>query len=130
MKFDLSRQGPLTVARLEGAPEEGDFHLLFDALAADAAWQPGQPLLVDKTQYDTSGLTVADVYDIARVGTDRADVVGSSRIAIVVARDLEFGMNRMFMAFVKWAARTDVFRDRAQAEAWLDEGESATRRAG
>lgn len=119
MKFDLSRHGSLVVARLEGAPEPGDFERLLDGLEAHPDWRPGKPMLVDKTGYDTSRMTVGDVYDIAEVCTRRSAVVGASRVAILVQRDLEYGMNRMFLAFVQWEADADVFRDRARAEAWV-----------
>lgn len=119
MKFELDRRAPVTTVSLEGAPEPGDFARLLDALEKDPEWRPGRSLLVDKTGYDTSGMTVGDVHDIASVCTERAAVLGPSRIAILVARDLEFGMSRMFLAFVKWAADADVFRDRERAETWL-----------
>ncbi len=45
---------------------------------------------------------------------------GDIRTVFVVARDLEFGLVRMFEAFRETAgARTAVFRDKEQALAWL-----------
>jgi len=92
-----------------------------DAVLEYKTWTPGTPVLVDQTKLDASLLTVNDVQKIAALcGTHRKEA-GSSKLAMLVARDLEFGMNRMWSVFVEdeWDVDVEVFKSKEQAVAWL-----------
>jgi len=103
----------------EAVPDE--FDELWDALFVHDGWKHGVSLLVDETGFDSSSLSVEDVRAIADICAKRGAELGPARIAIFVARDLEYGMNRMWMAFVegKWGAIPELFRSRGEAIAWL-----------
>ncbi len=119
MEYSFSTDAGFAEVHLTGQSEPGCFREIFDALEENASWRPGMPLLIDKTEYDTSRLTVGDVHVIARTCSDRKDIVGRSRIAVLVARDIEYGMNRMFEVFVRWDADFGLFREREAAVDWV-----------
>ena len=67
-------------------------------------------------QFTLSSSEVRAVAEFAKLNSPFSDL----RMAFVVARDLEFGLIRMFEVFRdNGKARTAVFRDRQEALAWL-----------
>ena len=100
--------GPLT---LEGIRE-----------AAAAVWRevegPRIHMLWDlrDAQFRLSASEVRALAEFAKLHSPFSDL----RMAFVVARDLEFGLIRMFEVFRdNGSARTSVFRDRQDALGWL-----------
>jgi len=49
------------------------------------------------------------------------DQLGKTKLALLVARDLEFGLAKMWQVFVdeKWDVISRVFRSRDEAITWL-----------
>jgi hypothetical protein len=68
-------------------------------------------------------LQPSDMHAIAREVTDRAEKRGAGRVALVMAREVDFGLARMYElmsdGLVPLSIR--VFRDLGEAEAWLTE---------
>jgi len=91
------------------------------AVLEHESWTPGTPTLVDQTELDAGTLTINEVRALATQCGARREEAGSSRLAILVARDLEFGMNRMWGVFVEdqWDVVLGVFRSKEEAVAWL-----------
>jgi hypothetical protein len=112
--FEIKISGP---AKLEIYAE------FLDAVLEHEEWRPGSPLLVDETDLDTSPLTIGEVQEIAEMCAQRSAKIGKSKCALVVSRNLEFGMVRMWGAFVdgKWDVQPNLFRSRDEAIAWLAE---------
>jgi hypothetical protein len=92
-------------------------------LIAHAKWRPGGSVLVDHTELNAGPLTLAQIRAIAALAGQSREQVGTTRIAHLVARDLEFGLVRMWESFVsnQWDARLMCFRSRDEAVAWLKE---------
>lgn len=78
--------------------------------------------LVDLTDVTELHVTAADMRIIAQASKRTAKFMPRGAVAIVAPRDYIFGMARMWESLVDedgWTTR--VFRDRAEAEAWLRE---------
>jgi hypothetical protein len=92
-----------------------------DTLLARDDWKPGTPILVDEIAMDASKATVDSVKASAGACTRRRAEFGKARMAILVERDLEFGMNRMWMALTsdEWDVHANVFRTREEAIEWI-----------
>ena len=121
MDFTLRYSGGLIEIKISGAANPMMYSDALDALFIQDKWKPGTPILLDETEMDASLLTVNDVRTIAEICIRRSTEFGPARCAIFVSRDLEYGMNRMWMVFVegKWEVVVDLFRSRDEAIAWL-----------
>lgn len=96
----------------------------FDYLITHKQWKPGSLVLSDETNLEIGHLTRNDLEEIATVCGERRTAIGSARFAAVVPKDLLFGMNRMFQAYVDpyWDAAICAFRSRDEALTWLFSG--------
>jgi len=94
----------------------------FDALAKDETLLPSLDLLLDLSAQETAP-DGAQVRQLAnRLAAIRADLAWG-RCAIVVSRDVLFGIARMFGVYTDEAfVETQVFRDPAAARDWLAGG--------
>jgi hypothetical protein len=121
LNFSIVHQRGYLEVKLSGRPTPAAFDEYFDALLAHDDWEPGMSVLTDETNLDGSTITVREVKDIAERCARRKSELGSVRTAILVARDLEYGMNRMWAVFVegKWNVEVALFRSRDEALAWL-----------
>lgn len=81
------------------------------------------PYLFDHSDLDSGPLTVNDVRSIADACLDFREQFGFSRLALLLRRDLEFGLARMWGVFMegRWDATVGIFRSRDDAVAWLRE---------
>jgi hypothetical protein len=79
--------------------------------------------IVDHTGAERVDYTTADLHKLARLDHALAPYTREGiAVAIVAPRDLEFGLSRMWQAFVQdngWD--TMVFRSRERAEEWVRE---------
>ena len=121
MNFNLTARSSFVEVTDTGRPETRDYHRFFDLLKSFAGWVPGRNLLIDDTHLDVSRMTGQDIRDAIFVTELRADVFGSSKIAIYTPNDLEFGFNRMWQSWVDEVIDADsrVYRSREQAVGWL-----------
>lgn len=121
MQFTIEHRENHFLLTVTGAINTGAMVDMITSLLAHDAWQPGTPVLVDESAMDASEATVTNVREIAQACSQGSEQLGRARIAIVVARDMEYGMNRMWMAFVdgKWQVQCNVFRSEEDARAWI-----------
>lgn len=88
-------------------------------------YRPGMPQLWDAVQADLSRLTRADFRSIARAAKDSGSSTRRTRVAVLVVREVDFGVARMFEMTEgsDLLPAIQVFRDPAAAMDWLGEGE-------
>ena len=101
----------------------------FDALEREQGRPPHLDVLLDLTE-QTNLPTAQQIQAAAsRIGMAKW-MIDFRACAIVVSRDALFGMLRMFEVFAHpHFERLRVFRDSAEARAWLDKGDSPSRAA-
>jgi len=121
MKFTIEHCDNHFVLTVTGAIDPDALVEMITSLLAHEAWKPDTPVLVDESGMDASDASVASVRDIAHACSKGREQFGQARIAILVARDMEYGMNRMWMSFVdgKWDAECNVFRSEKDARIWI-----------
>jgi hypothetical protein len=88
-------------------------------------WEKDGAIFIDHSDLNSDPLTVGEIYSIAgEVGRVR-ERFGRARVAFLVARDLEFGMLRMWDAIAsdKWDGISRSFRSRTEAISWLKSNE-------
>jgi hypothetical protein len=121
MDFTIKTRDGFLELVLTGSTEVSVFAESFDALTSRADWNPGARILVNETGMSAESTTIQEVREIALVCVQRKERFGSARGAILVSRELEYGLNRMWDVFVedKWDVETALFRSRDEAVAWL-----------
>jgi hypothetical protein len=104
-----------------GPADHNKYARLMDSLFAHEKWKPGTPILIDEIALDASEISVAEVSTIAEECGRRRSEFGEARMALLVARELEFGMNRMWSVFVedKCDVIINVLYSRQEAIDWL-----------
>jgi hypothetical protein len=92
-------------------------------LLADSRWSPGMRELADVRAIDRLEVTAVGVRRMAGHDAAVGPAIRSYRLAIVVPRDEVYGMARMYQMLTESAVpHVGVFRDLAEAEAWLAAG--------
>jgi hypothetical protein len=123
MEFELTWVDPsLVVCRMSGPASAEGYEQLLRARTSSPEFGPGTKVLMDVTDLDVSGVTAAEMEEIADL---RARFTGQSeaRAALVVGRDspLRYGLGRMFQGFLTARREIDVrvFETFDEAMAWL-----------
>lgn len=108
---------PIIRIHLEEPYGDAAVDALFRAVLADPAFRPGLDLLVEVPVGRNPSAEA--IRERAKLLAELSPRLGR-RLALVVERDVDFGLGRMFGSFVDEAGLdVRVFRDAAEAEAWL-----------
>lgn len=98
-----------------------DFLSLLDAVLASRHWRPGKRVLVDCRQADFSLVLVVEVHSLVKAFRQLDAQIGRSRMAVVVASAVEYGLARMFEQLLHGQVKleTIVTFSIDEARAWL-----------
>ena len=121
MDFELHYRDGIFEVVTHGDAEVVKFREYLDRTASHEHWSPGAPVLHDHSDLNSGPLTVGDVARIADYCAASRNDFGRSKVAVVLSRDLEYGLARMWGALVdgKWDAIPNLFRSRDEAVLWL-----------
>ena len=121
LEYNLTYHDGFFEGTTSGDAEADQFGELLDLMLAHAEWKPGTPYLHDHTDLNAGPLTVDDVGRVAQLCADRRADLGAGKCALIMVRDLEFGLARMWGSLVedKWDVEANIFRTREEAIAWL-----------
>jgi hypothetical protein len=98
-----------------------EVHADMEQMAADPLYRPTMPGLVDLRGV-TRLLTTDEISQLAETIRSSPKVVAQTRRALLVGSDLSFGMYRMFESLASGGSVDyRVFRDEAEARAWVEE---------
>lgn len=94
-----------------------------DDIVAHAQWRPGLNVLLDHRRLDIDAITVEDIDRISAHFQKIGPQLGDGRIALVMGRDIDFGIARAWelvtRKYVDMAI--GVFRSIEEARTWLDQ---------
>ena len=87
-------------------------------------WHPGDNILVDHRALDLSGIQSSGIEAVSVYFISIAHKMGNGRLAIVLARDIDFGIARAWELITEHDVEMaiHVFRNMAEAEKWLTKG--------
>jgi hypothetical protein len=107
---------------VSGLPTAAEFAKLNEQLLSDSRFRTGITMLVDCTALDTSGMSDEDVQELTEPMVQRDWHFPPSAVAIIAPSDRVFESARSYRAHLGGSrSRRQVFRTRADAEAWLEE---------
>lgn len=123
MRYEIFRFDGFLEVRTYGDAELQGFKDFLIAVFAHEYWHPGGALLINHSELNSAPLTIDNLRALAFFIETLQAQIGQAKIAILVARDLEYGIGRMWEALVpeeKEYAR-ELFRSRDEAISWLVE---------
>ena len=122
MHFNIKYIDGIFEAKLYGDGDLQGYSGLLEELFDHPEWKPNSPIMFDETELNFRIMTVEDVQAIAHLCLLYKKQFGNAKVAILVARDLEFGMNRMWQTF-KDSIDSDIsekiFKSKSEAKSWL-----------
>ena len=121
VEFIVDYHHGLFEIKTSGDAEVDKFRDILESLVTHESWKPGTPFLVDHSHLDAAPLTTDDMIKIVGFNRQFRAELGKAKCAHVLARDLEFGLGRMWEAFVEneWDVSERLFKSRDDAIAWL-----------
>ncbi len=121
MEYDIQIGNGILQVISRGSADAPTFRKCLDDAFGHAQWKQGMSYLFDHSNLDSAPLTIEDVQRIAKDCLHYKDEFGESRLAVVLRRDLEFGLARMWSFFVdgRWDANVGLYRSRDDAMHWL-----------
>jgi hypothetical protein len=124
--MSISREwDPLTLVWRIKPGESFDFSQLSD-LVNEPDWKGARRYLWDLRNLEQGPESATEIRGAAGLVERSQELWAGSRVAVVVSRDLDFGLTRMFSAFAEEiSVEYHAFRDEASALAWLGDAPEA-----
>jgi hypothetical protein len=111
----------LVVNTIQGRFSFDDYHTLMESILNDPHFMPGMHMFWDftvSTLVDFSGDDLGAIKDYIHRNRKRRGK--DYRVAFLVHKEVDFGLSRMYqMISEDLPVQMEVFKDRAQAEAWI-----------
>ena len=106
-----------TTGHIDVSGIKGSLH----AVVGDEAWHPGMNLIVDYTESSTVELNTEKIGEISKLVKTHKENLGSGKMAIVMASDLDYGYARMFQLLTEdyIDKEINVYRDSESAIKWI-----------
>ena len=123
MKFEMHYHDGFFELKKYGDAELGKIKEALDLLVGHEKWKPGNLILMDYSETNGAALSVTEIKYIAANYVRLRAEFGRARMAILVSRDVGYGLFRMWQVFVasKWDVVNQIFRSRDEAISWLKE---------
>jgi hypothetical protein len=121
MKFELSSREGFFEVKTYGDAEPGGIKESINSMLAHEKWKPGTSFLIDHSELNFGHLTINEIHAIASACVRLRAELGQARCATLAPRDEQYGLVRMWEAFIdgKWDVIHQAFRSRDEAVSWL-----------
>src|SRR5438105_3100936 len=117
--YDIRAHEPLVECTFTGPVAPADCLRVIDEIFAGPRYRQDYPCLVDNRAI-AGAFSRADIDQVVpTVVRALAAMTARPRVAILVSRDVQYGLGRMFQSLTSHILNLRVFRDRAEAAAWL-----------
>ena len=118
--YRIDARRSLVVTTISGHIHEAELRAHAAAAAADPAAQACMRTIVDISQWVEVAVDSKVVAELAMTSGDVARAPGR-QVAVIAPTDTAYGLSRVFQGFRSGANASEmrVFRNRAEAEAWL-----------
>ena len=119
----VSKNGSLFTIKTEGGGNvEGIIAFLKDIIS-HPQWKPGNYILLDHRGLKIDAITVSGIEDVSAYFKSISDKLGNGKIALVMKRDIDFGIARAWENITAYDVdiKVYVFRELEKATRWLKE---------
>lgn len=124
MQYTLSSDDGFLIAKTSGDADLLTLNAMVLEIVRHPQWTKHGQVLVDHSDLNSDTLSSEHLRKHVQRNASVRNHVGNARVALLVARTLEFGMVRMWEGLVSsnWDATTMCFTVREEAIAWLKQG--------
>lgn len=111
----------LFIVETEGDGTVQGIIAFLDDIISHPSWRPGRFVLLDHRRLTLDKISHQGVEQVSDYFASISDDLGNGKIALVMNRDVDFGITRAWenMTMDRTSMRTHVCRSLEQARAWL-----------
>jgi hypothetical protein len=122
IKVTIDKKANLRRHVVTGRLSGKDLHEALSSIYKGPDFVPDMNVLWDLRGAEVSEMSSSDIEEVSELVSRHWGKGGSSRAAIVVSQDFEFGLSRMYQVFLESRMETQirVFRSIDEAEAWIE----------
>lgn len=115
----------LFIVETEGDATVEGICAFLDDIVAHPAWRPGMSILLDHRRLSLHNISAKEVEQVSDYFTGISDSLGNGKIALVMNRDVDFGVARAWenMTIDRTSMRPYVFRTLEECQAWVIDSE-------
>lgn len=119
--YDIDEERGIVFAQATGVVGLSDSLTHISEVFTDEKFRPGMHAVFDLTQASLTSFSASDLHRLlGSLEMEPRGIGPGARWAIVAARELDFGVSRMFEALASHLPiEVQVFRDSSAAVAWL-----------
>ena len=122
ISYEMDRESAIVRVTAIGDITLEEERKCFEEILSEPEHCPGCSILLDNRERGEPAST-EHVKGMAQAFHDHQDDVGYARLAILVAKEVSFGLGRMFSTLTEHLPlEASVFRDIDEAETWLRSG--------
>jgi hypothetical protein len=117
--FRIDAESGVVYTNVQGLVSADDILEALKSIMGHPEFRPGLNGLADLRNIE-GDLFSGDVRKIAELMIEFRKKIGSSKTAVIVSKDVTFGMARTYQVFAeKSSIKTEIFRDKDEALQWL-----------
>jgi hypothetical protein len=117
--FRIDKESGIVYTTIEGRITTDELLESLERFMNHPDFSPGLNGLADLRNIEMDTFS-ADVRRIAELMVEYRNKIGPSKTAVVISKDVTFGMTRMFQSFSEQSSiKTAIFRDMEEALRWL-----------
>lgn len=121
---EINKKKNIRVHTVRGIIDINDLAGQLKEIYSSSCFDPDMNVFWDLQKADFSNVSSEDTMSFMEFVSKHWGTGGKSKAALVVSRDLEFGMSRMYQIMMEGAtsSKIAVFRDTDKAKEWIEAG--------
>jgi hypothetical protein len=118
---NIDKEANLRLHTVTGAVEKDAVLARLSEIYSRSDFDPDMNVLWDLREADLSSFSSADIETVRDFVGERWGTGGTSRAALIVSRDVDFGLSRMYQMLLEGytSSSVQVFRDYDEAFNWI-----------
>ncbi|MFC1829337.1 hypothetical protein ACFL0O_06985 [Thermodesulfobacteriota bacterium] len=118
---NIDKTAGLRTHKVTGVVSKNDLLLKLEEIYSIPDFEPDMNVLWDLRNADLASFSSDDIHRVRDFVVHKWGTDGTNRAALVVSRDIDFGLSRMYQVSLEsiTASKLQVFRDMDKALAWL-----------
>ena len=120
--LEINENGFFTV-KTEGDGDVGGIIAFLKDIVSHPQWKPGNKILLDHRALSIDAITRSGIEHVSAFFKTIGDKLGNGKIALVMNRDIDFGIARAWENITEYDVdiKIYVFRELEKATSWLNE---------